>query len=115
MPVIRWDAEPIGYVLPSIGASLDPPERSWTKVSSLMCPTPEVARAWTTESLDDVLRRQASREDLMVVVHEPHGGRVVGTLSSAQLGPVLRLPDLWGRDRPETPGVAGAETMVDGP
>ncbi len=99
-PVIRWGAEPIGYVVPADGSSLDGPERSWTTVTSLMRPTPEVARAWMTEPLADILRRQPENGDLVVVVHEPRAGRVVGTLSAGQLDPVLRSPDLWGRDRP---------------
>jgi Zn-dependent protease len=100
-PVVRWGTEPIGYVVPADASSFPEPERSWTPISSLMRPTPQVARAWTNEPLDAVLRRQASSTaDLVVVVHEPTGGRVVGTLSAGQLDPLLRSPDLWGRDRP---------------
>jgi len=99
-PVIRWGAEPIGYVVPADGSSVDGPERSWTTVTSLMRPTPEVARAWMTEPLVDILRRQPDGADLVVVIHEPRAGQVVGTLSAGQLDPVLRSPDLWGRDRP---------------
>ncbi len=98
-PVIRWSAEPVGYVVPADGSTLDGPERSWTTVAALMRPTPEVARAWMNESLADVLARQPLDDDLVVVIHEPAAGRVVGTLSAGQLDPVLRLPDLWGRDR----------------
>ena len=99
-PVVRWGAEPVGYVVPADGSTLEAPERSWTTVASLMRPTPEVARAWMNESLADVLARQQLADDLVVVIHEPTAGRVVGTLSAGQLDPVLRLPDLWGRDRP---------------
>lgn len=98
-PVVRWDAEPIGYVVPTDAADLGVPERSWTTVSRLMRPTPAVARAWMTEPIDAILRRQPSSDDLVVVVHEPDAGRVVGTLSDGQIDPLLRLPDLWGRDR----------------
>ncbi len=99
-PVVRWGADPVGYVVPADGSGLSDPDRSWTTVSSLMRPTPEVARAWMNEPLGDVLRRQPEGRDLVVVIHEPQAGRVVGTLSSGQLDPVLRSPDLWGRDRP---------------
>ncbi|MEM9561930.1 MAG: site-2 protease family protein [Actinomycetota bacterium] len=99
-PVVRWGAEPVGYVVPADGSALGDSERSWTTVGSLMRPTPEVARAWMNESLADVLARQPVGDDLVVVIHEPAAGRVVGTLSAGQLDPVLRLPDLWGRDRP---------------
>ena len=100
-PVVRWGPEPIGYVVPTDGSSLPEPDRAWTPVRSRMRPSPEVARAWVNESLDAVLRRQPGTTDFVVVVHEPRAGRVVGTLSTGQLDPVLRAPDLWGRDRPE--------------
>jgi len=99
-PVVRWSADPIGYVLPSAGSGLDVPSRSWTPVSSMMHASPEVARAWVNEPLDEILRRQSAPDHLLVVVHEPRAGRVVGTLSSGQLEPLLRSPDLWGRNRP---------------
>lgn len=99
-PVTRWGAEPIGYVVPSDGSALATPERSWTTVTSMMRPTPEVARAWMTEPMADILRRQPDGGDLVIVIHEPRAGRVVGTLSTGQLDPLLRSPDLWGRDRP---------------
>lgn len=99
-PVVRWDTEPIGYIVPADASDLGQPERSWTTVSSLMRPTPAVARAWMTEPIDTILRRQPSSTDLVVVIHEPEAGRVVGTLSDGQIDPLLRSPDLWGRDRP---------------
>lgn len=99
-PVVRWGAEPIGYVVPADGSTLATPERSWTTVTSMMRPTPEVARAWMNEPMADILRRQTQGDDLVIVVHEPRAGRVVGTLSTGQLDPLLRSPDLWGRDRP---------------
>lgn len=98
-PVVRWGAEPVGYVLPADGAGLSEPERSWTSVASLMRATPEVARAWTTEPLSDVLGRQVGWSDLLVVVHEPQAGRVVGTVTAGQIDSLLHPPDLWGRDR----------------
>ncbi len=100
LPVVRWGTDPIGYVVPADGADLPTPSRSWTRISTLMRPTPEVARAWMTEMIGDVIRRQPPEEDLVVVVHEPSAGRVVGTVSSAQLDELLRWPDIWGRDRP---------------
>ncbi len=98
-PVIRWSADPIGYVVPAAAASLAGPERSWTTVSELMQATPEVARAWMNEPIDDVLQRLGRDEELLVVVHEPRAGAVVGTLSDTQVRPLFRTPDLWGRDR----------------
>jgi Zn-dependent protease len=99
-PVVRWDPEPIGYVVPAAATkSMNVPERSWTTVSELMQPTPEVARAWMNEPIDDVLRRLDQPQEVLVVVHEPTGGRVVGTLSETQVSPLFAAPDIWGRDR----------------
>ena len=99
-PVTRWSPEPIGYVHASAGSGLDGPSRSWTSIGALMQPTPQVARVWVNEPLDEILRRHRGPDDLLVVVHEPQAGRVVGTLTAGQLEPLLRIPDLWGRDRP---------------
>lgn len=98
-PVVRWSPDPIGYVMASDGAELSDLDRSWKKVSDLMRPTPEVARAWMTEPIDDVLKRLERTDDVLVVVHEPQAGRVVGTLSDTQMNPLFATPDLWGRDR----------------
>ncbi|MGH1492509.1 MAG: site-2 protease family protein [Acidimicrobiales bacterium] len=98
-PVVRWGAEPIGYVLASAGASLSPFDRSRRTVYELMRPTPDVARAWLSEPIDTVLDRLSTSEAMLVVVHEPSGGRVVGTLSETQVNPLFATPDLWGRDR----------------
>ena len=99
-PVTRWSPEPIGYVHASAGSGLDGPSRSWTSIGALMQPTPQVARVWVNEPLDEILRRHRGPDDLLVVVPEPQAGRVVGTLTGGQLEPLLRIPDLWGRDRP---------------
>ncbi len=98
-PVVRWSTDPIGYVVPSAAASLPTPDRSWTTVSQLMKASPTVARAWVNEPIDDVLGRLDRTEELLVVVHEPQAGNVVGTLSDSQVRPLFRSPDLWGRDR----------------
>lgn len=98
-PVVRWSSVPIGYVIPARGSRLDGLERSRTRVGELMQPVSTVARAWSTEALDDVLEREAGGSNLMVVVHEPAGGRVVGTITETQIDPLLTAPDLWGRDR----------------
>ncbi|MGI9596521.1 MAG: site-2 protease family protein [Acidimicrobiales bacterium] len=101
-PVVRWSADPIGYVVPSSGASLAGLDRSRRTVSDLMSPTPEVARAWTNEPIDDLLKRLETPEGMLVVVHEPQAGRVVGTLCETQVGPLFANPDIWGRDRAST-------------
>lgn len=98
-PVVRWSPEPIGYVVPSQAASISDPDRSWTTVSELMQPTPTVTRAWMNESVDDVLRRLDEPETVLVVIHEPTAGRVVGTMCDNQVSPLFTPPDIWGRDR----------------
>jgi Zn-dependent protease len=126
LPVVRWDAEPVGYVLSSAGIGLGALDRSMTTVRDMMQPTPEVVRAWQTEPIETSVDRLSavdrpvddtaaaatgtsspdaerlqpaggSRE--LVVVHEPKTGRVVGTLSSTQVRPLFNAPDIWGRDR----------------
>ena len=99
-PVVRWSADPIGYVVLSTADGLTGLDRSCRTVGDLMEPSPEVARAWTNEPIDDVLGRLQHPDRFLVVVHEPHAGRVVGTLSHAQIRPLLEPPDLWGRTRP---------------
>ncbi len=98
IPVVRWTADPIGYVVPQQAASLDVPQRSWTKVQDLMRPDADVARAWATEAIDSVLERQNATDDLVVVIHDPTSGSVVGTVAEAQIAPILQPPDIWGRD-----------------
>jgi Zn-dependent protease len=119
-PVVRWDAEPIGYVIPADGGRLPPAERTWTRVTELMRSSPTVARAWTEESVDTVLRRLTdaggSGEALVVVVHEPRHGQPVGTVTTHQIDPLFQPPDAWGRDRPAavtpTPDPAAAAGPV---
>ncbi len=103
-PVVRWSAEPIGYVVPADHSTLDPPAKSWTRVIDLMRPTANVGRAWTNESIDDVLQRQSGNDSLLVVVHQASDGRVVGTVSDSQVRPLLEPPDVWGRDRSPASG-----------
>lgn len=98
IPVVRWDADPIGYVLPRQAEGLDEPTRTWTKVQDLMRPDADVARAWATEPIDSILDRQAPTDDLVVVIHDPGSGQVVGTVAHEQLAPILTPPDIWGRD-----------------
>jgi hypothetical protein len=95
-PVVRWSSDPIGYVTAGAGQDLDSLDRSRTTILELMQPTPEVARAWMNEPIDDVLRRLGMPDNILVVVHEPGGGRVVGTLSETQVEPLLKSPNLWG-------------------
>jgi Zn-dependent protease len=99
LPVVRWAGEPIGYVLSSVGADMGPMDRSSRTVGQLMQPSPEVARAWDSETVDTVLRRVDPDESMVVVVHEPRSGRPVGTLCRRQIEPLFRPPDVWGRDR----------------
>jgi Zn-dependent protease len=99
LPVARWGQEPIGYVVATATVERRP-EHSWTSARSRMHRADEVARAWSTEPLDTVLRRFSDRRELLIVVHEPRVGAEVGTLTNHQLTDILRPPDTWGRTRP---------------
>ncbi|MEM7273926.1 MAG: site-2 protease family protein [Actinomycetota bacterium] len=112
-PVVRWTAEPIGYATPTAGVPLDGLDRSRSTVLDLMQPTPEVARAWMTEPIDAVLRRLGHPDEVLLVVHEPQAGRVVGTVGHGQVRPLLATPDLWGRDRTETEHRSGPAGLRD--
>ncbi|MEM7321858.1 MAG: site-2 protease family protein [Actinomycetota bacterium] len=98
-PVVRWSAEPIGYVPATAGQDLDGLDRSRTTVLDVMQATPDVARAWRNEPVDAVLKRLGMPDNLLVVIHEPSDGRAVGTLSETQIKPLLETPNLWGGDR----------------
>lgn len=95
-PVVRWSSDPIGYVTAGAGEDLDGLDRARTTLLELMQPTPEVARAWMNEPIEDVLKRLGMPDSLVVVVHEPQAGRVVGTLCETQVEPLLKAPNLWG-------------------
>ena len=99
-PVVRWSTDPVGYLLPAQIDDIPTPEQAWTEVSSIMIPVNEVERAWSTECLDDALRRGWRRLPLMMVVHDPLTERVVGGIGSHQVKDLLVTPDFWGRDRP---------------
>lgn len=110
-PVVRWSADPIGYVTAGTGQDLNDLDRSRTTVLELMQPTPQVARAWMNEPIEDVLKRLGMPDNLLVVVHEPGAGRVVGTLSETQVEPLLKAPNLWGgewRWREQPAAIAGS-------
>lgn len=99
-PVVRWSTtDPVGYLLPALVDDVPTPEQAWTEVSDIMVPVDEVDRAWTSECLDDALRRSWHRAPLMIVVHDPTNQRVVGGVSSHQVKDLLMAPDFWGRDR----------------
>ena len=95
-PVTRWDTEPVGYVVPAVASLVEPTAQSWTKVQDIMVPATHAPRAWSDESLDDLLNRLEPGAQL-VVIHDVETGEVAGTLSAAQIRPHLKQPDFWGR------------------
>lgn len=97
-PVTRWTNEPIGYVVPAVGGHLGSAEQSWTKVADMMVRVEDAPRAWTDESLDSLLARLEPQTQL-IVIHDVQSGQPVGTLSTAQIRPLLKPSDFWGRDR----------------
>ncbi len=100
-PVVRWDHEPLGYVTPSIAHRVGTIERSWTSVARVMLPAELTPRAWTGESVADVLERLDVHLPSVVVVHDERSHRAVGTISDEQILGLLTAPDWWGRDRAE--------------
>lgn len=95
-PVTHWSNEPVGYVVPAVGEHLGQAERSWTRVADMMVPVADAPRAWTDETLDTLLARLEPQSQL-VVIHDVKTGLPVGTLSTAQIRPVLKQSDFWGR------------------
>ena len=105
-PVVRWGADPIGYLSPLTASRLDGPARSWTTVADVMIPVDRVQRAWTTETVADFLERSgaaAVEPAAVIVVHDPADGRPVGTLVPSQLDPLFTSPNVWGISHPGPP------------
>lgn len=109
-PVVRWSNEPLGYVSPASTETVDPVARSWTSIGQIMTPVETVRRAWTTESVADLIAREgdaALTPGAIVVVHDPGDGQPVGTLTPTQLEPLFASPNPWGvsADSPPPPTV----------
>lgn len=108
VPVIRWGTEPVGYVLPAQLVAVAAHARSWTELSQVMVPAESVPRAWSTEPLDSLMSRIDLAANPIVVVHDPHSGRELGTISEPQIHRALVRPNLWGSlppidDSPDQP------------
>lgn len=99
VPISRWQTQVVGYVLPASALAIAPIERSWTSVSDLMQPDRTVARAWTTETVDQILDRQPAATPMFSVVHDPDSGKVVGAITEAQLTELFSPPTVWGNPR----------------
>lgn len=118
-PVVRWAAEPIGYINPVAGQSFTVPERSWTSITSVMIPVDHVLRAWSTETLAEFLDR--SSEDALapsavIVVHDPSNGLPIGTLTPQQITPFFATPNPWGvSSDPPPPNPSGPLQGGSGP
>jgi Zn-dependent protease len=98
-PVVRWSNEPLGYVSPASTETVDPVARSWTSIGQIMTPVETVRRAWTTESVADLIAREGDAvlaPGAIVVVHDPGDGQPVGTLTPLQLEPLFTSPNPWG-------------------
>lgn len=102
-PVVRWGPEPIGWVVPATASDLAVEEQAWTSVRELMRSPDRAIEVDADAPLDDLLRRWEGADDQIAVVHAPGGHQVVGTITGGQLQPLLRQPDLWGRDRSDRP------------
>ena len=105
-PVVHWSADPIGYISPLAGQTMAPPERSWTPITSAMIPVDQVPRAWTTETIAEFMERApdgALDSAAVIVIHDPADGRPVGTITPAQIDPLLTPPNPWGVTTPPPP------------
>ncbi len=97
-PVVRWSHDPIGYVSLSATEAIPPSQRSWTTVAEVMAPLDAVRRAWSTETVSDLLARESidGYDGSIVVVHDPHDGQPTGTLTPAQIEHLFVAPNPWG-------------------
>ena len=98
-PVVRWSEEPLGYVSSATASTIEGPERSWTTIGQIMVPVDDVARAWSNESVADLLQRSGDRSlgaAAIIVVHDPATGAPIGTVTSAQLDALFATPNPWG-------------------
>ncbi len=96
-PVLRWDHRPIGYIVPAHAAEITGAERSWSDISSVMIRPDHAARAWSNETVEQVVDRLDLDTKAVIVVHDPVTGSEIGTMSDGQLRTVLVYPDTWGR------------------
>jgi Zn-dependent protease len=112
-PVVRWGADPIGYVIPRSAARLSAAEQSWTPVSALMRSPDAVHHVESTDTVDEILDRWGEAGDLIAIVRDRRTRLAVGTIAEGQLQSLLVAPDLWGRDRngnrrPRSPASPGS-------
>lgn len=101
-PVSRWDHTPIGYVVPMQLDRMDPAEQSWTKVHQVMHPGNTVISVAADTSIDDLMTVWAERPGTVAITTDGDG-RAVGTITDAQIRPLLLSPTLWGSDREVRP------------
>jgi Zn-dependent protease len=102
-PVVRWDADPIGYIIPRAAAGLSGAEQSWTPVSALMQPPGEVHDVGPADTVDEILHRWSETGGQIAVVRDQRTRLAIGTIAEGQLQRLLAPPDLWGRDRRNPP------------
>lgn len=107
-PVLRWDHEPIGYVVPGSHDHMDPPTQSWTKVHQVMHHRDVVLSVVDDMTIEVLLDRWAASPGTLVAamaVTEGKDNRPVGTITEHQVRPLLEMPTLWGRARRPEPSV----------
>lgn len=97
-PVMRWDHEPIGYVVPGELDRLDAPEQSWTKVHQVMHQAPAVTHIPAEASVGALMDLWSAYPATVGVTHGRHD-QPVGTVTDQQIRPLLEAPTLWGTDR----------------
>lgn len=99
-PVVRWDPRPIGYVVPGpAAAGRSEAQQSFTRLSQVMTPAEQVERLDRSEPAAAVVRRWGGDRHRIALVFDGHHPAPLGTLTYAQIRPLLARPGLWGRDR----------------
>jgi Zn-dependent protease len=98
-PVVRWDRDPVGYVVPGALATLPAAQQSWTRLSQVMAGSQSVDRVDAADSANAVLDRWGEDRNRIGVVSRGNDPTPVATITFAQIAPLLTWPDLWGRDR----------------
>lgn len=114
--VVRWDAMPIGYVVPSEAArGLSDAEQTWTRVGQLMHAPTSITRVASDTAVDSLLRQWDETTPAMAVVTDGPDGSAIGTITEQQVRPLLTPPNLWGRDRKAEPAVVAAAAPSGAP
>lgn len=97
-PVVRWGSEPIGWIVPGAQRDIPVPDRSWTQAHQVMRHRELVHQVLADRQMSELIDRWNGTGMQILVVNDERG-TPVGTISDAQVQPLIQRPDWWGRDR----------------